>query len=295
MATPAIKGPKRGVSIYSYSGEWGVTMNLEDCFKDMYDMGATGVEILANGHIENYPQPTNEWMDNWFRLCTKYNVTPVEYGHWVTSRLYRGEMELNTEESLRMLKQDIILAHRLGFTVLRTKLGVIDWVLTPVRNWREIILGALDLAERYNVCMCPEIHQPTALSSKMVADYVEFIDKYQTNNFGLNIDFGTFQNVWSKDRPPIPGVPEDGSPCSYPHELRALLPYIHACHAKFNNMSEDFQETTIPYPEIIKEFVDGGWDGYFLSEYEGPHKDEPGFVSEQLKRQHIMMKRILGY
>ena len=60
-------------------------------------------------------------------------------------------------------------------------------------------------------------------------------------------------------------------------------------------MTEDFQETTIPYPEIIKEFVDGGWDGYLLSEYEGAHKDEPGFVSEQLKRQHIMMKRILGY
>ena len=47
---------KRGVAIYSYSGEYGRTMNLEDCFKDMYDMGATGIEILANSHIDSYPE-----------------------------------------------------------------------------------------------------------------------------------------------------------------------------------------------------------------------------------------------
>jgi len=29
-------------------------MNLEDCFKDMQDMGATGIEILANSHSEAY-------------------------------------------------------------------------------------------------------------------------------------------------------------------------------------------------------------------------------------------------
>ena len=38
------KRVKRGVAIYSYSGEYGRTMNLEDCFKDMRDMGATGID-----------------------------------------------------------------------------------------------------------------------------------------------------------------------------------------------------------------------------------------------------------
>ena len=294
MAT--VKGPKRGVSIYSYSGELGVDMTLEDCFRDMYDMGATGIEILANAHIEGYPNPTSEWVDHWFELCDTYHVTPVEYGHWVDSRRYRGHT-LTAEESLQMLLRDFRLANRLGFTVLRTKLGVIDDTLTPVENWREFISMALPYAEEYNVVMCPEIHIPTALTGKMVQDYVEFIDQKNTKWFGLNIDFGTFQNKWytPNGRSPMPGMPEDGSPCSYPKDLRALLPYIHCCHAKFNNMNENFEETTIPYAEIIKEFVDGGWDGYFLSEYEGPHKDEPGFVSDQLRKQHVMMKRMLGY
>ena len=52
--------PKRGVSLYSYSGEYGVTMTLEDMFADMRDLDVGGLEILTNAHIENYPGPTDE-------------------------------------------------------------------------------------------------------------------------------------------------------------------------------------------------------------------------------------------
>ena len=34
------KGPKRGIALYSYSAEFGISKNLEDCLEDMYDMGA---------------------------------------------------------------------------------------------------------------------------------------------------------------------------------------------------------------------------------------------------------------
>ena len=72
------KGPKRGVALYSYSAEFGLTKTLEDCFEDVHDMGAHGIEILANTHIENYPYPTDEWVENWFRLCDKYEVVSDE-------------------------------------------------------------------------------------------------------------------------------------------------------------------------------------------------------------------------
>ena len=42
------KGPKRGVSIYSYTELFQLGMTLEDCFLEMQDMGAHGVEILAD-------------------------------------------------------------------------------------------------------------------------------------------------------------------------------------------------------------------------------------------------------
>jgi len=269
-------------------------MTLEDVMMDMYDMGASGIEILANGHIDGYPLLTDEWLEKWTALTEKYNIVPAEYGHWIEARMYQNKPD-DQEEVFAILKRDLEHAGKLKFPVLRTKLPVTDETLLPVPYWRELIKRALPIAEENNVIMCPEIHLPTRLKSKMLDDYVEFIEKEKTKNFGINIDFGTFQNNFSNMKFRMPGLPEDGSPGSYPEDMIPLLPYVHCCHAKFNYMDENFNETTIPYPEILTILKDHNWDGYMVSEYEGEHKTEPGFVSEQLRRQHIMMKNILGY
>ena len=279
--------PRRGVSLYSYSGEYGITMTLDDCLLDMYDMEAPGLEILANAHIEGYPNPSDAWLDRWFALLKQYEIVPVEYGHWVDSRLYPGR-ELSTRESYDSLVRDIKLASLLGFTVMRTKLGVIDEFLEPVRNWREFVEMALPVAEEHRVVMCPELHQPTALKSKMVDDYVEFIDRTGTKHFGLNIDFGVFQTA---ERIQIPGIDNPASP---PADMVPLLPYTKVCHAKFTHVNDDLEEPTHPYRKILGILQEHRWDGYLLSEYEGDNKDVIGHSSDQLRRQHVMMKRLLG-
>ena len=286
----ARKGPKRGVSLYSYSAEFGLTKNLEECFEDVHDMGAHGIEILANTHIENYPYPPAEWVDKWFALLEKYELEPIDYGHWVDSHVLKFR-ELTTEESAEMLCRDIRLAHRLGFKIMRTKMPVISASLDPVENWRDIIKGALPLAERLGMIMCPEIHNPTNLKSEMVQNYVDFIKETGTKSFGLNIDFSVFRTEFSEGewRDPgfVPNVPEDIIP---------LLPYVPCCHAKYFNVDDSFQETTIPYKKILSILIENNWDGYLLSEYEGADKyDQDYEVGQTLRRQHIMMKNILGY
>ncbi len=201
------------------------------------------------------------------------------------SRLIPGR-ELTSQESYEMLLRDIKLANKLGFTILRTKLGVKDDILTPVDNWREFIQMALPDAEKYNVRMCPEIHHPTMLKSQMVDDFVDFIQKTGTRHFGLTIDFGTMQTN------PLPSnwMANEDSVFSPVSDLEPLLPYSFACHAKFYNMSDEFVETTTPYDKIIELLVRNNWDGYLLSEYEGPHADVPGYTSDQLRKQHVMMR-----
>ena len=71
------KGVKRGVSAYSYTEQYGITMNLEDVFEEMLDIGATGIEILGNTHIDNYPHVSDEWFSNWQRMLKEYNVEPA--------------------------------------------------------------------------------------------------------------------------------------------------------------------------------------------------------------------------
>ena len=74
-----------------------------------------------------------------------------------------------------------------------------------------------------------------------------------------------------------------------------LLPYIYCCHAKFINRSDEFEETTIPYKEIIELLKEHNWDGYLLSEYEGADKYDPGYeVGQTLRKHHIMMKNYIG-
>lgn len=283
------KGPKRGVALYSYSAEFGLEKTLEDCFEDVHDMGAHGIEILANTHIENYPYPTEEWVEQWFRLCDKYEVVPVEYGNWIDSHVL-GERDLTTEESYEMLARDIRLAHRLGFSVMRTKMPVISDTLEPVKNWREIIKMALPLAEKLGIKMCPEIHTPTNLKSEMVNDFIAFIEETGTKNFGLNIDFSVFRTEFAeheyRDPNYVPNKPED---------LIPLLPYVYCCHAKFIHMNDAFEETTIPYKEIIEVLKNQNWDGYMLSEYEGADKYDAGYeVGQTLRKQHIMLKNYIG-
>jgi len=284
------RGPKRGVALYSYSAEFGFEKTLEDCFEELKDMGAHGIEILANTHIENYPYPCDEWVDKWFALCEKYEVEPIEYGHWIDCRVLQDRM-LTTDEAAERLEQDMRLAHRLGFRIMRTKMSVINDALEPVENWRDIIKGVLPLAEKLDLKLCPEIHIPTSLSSQMVQDYVNFIKETGTGNFGLNIDFSVFRTVFNPgefvDPNFVPSMPEDIIP---------LLPYVYCCHAKFFNMTEIFEENMVPYKEILGILKEHRWDGYLLSEYEGNNKYDPGYeVGQVLRRHHIMMKNILGY
>ncbi len=286
--------PQRGVSLFSYSGLIGFCMTLEDCLMDMYDMGATCVEILSS-HIENYPNPSKEWVDHWFKLLEKYKMEPGEYGHWCDTRLYRGRY-LSVDESVDNLVRDFKLANLLGFKVLRTKLTTQNINCDPVPGWEEYVGKALDYAEKYDVRMCSEVHRPTVLTTQHIDDYIAFIEKTGTKHFGFNVDFGTFQNVFPK-----PGEP--GNTYSYsvpstfskPSDILHVLPYTYCCHAKYNYVDENFEETTIPYKEVLQILLDNGYNGCLISEYEGLRKDEPEYVCDQLRRHHIMMKRILGY
>jgi len=285
---------KRGVTAYSYNKVFGVSMDLDDIMKDIQDTGATGIEILANSHIPKYPEVSDRWIEQWHEKLAFYNLEPAEYGHWVDSRLYKGR-ELNTAESIEMLERDFKLANKLGFKVLRTKLGVTDMTLTPVNNWQEFIKGALGLAEKYDVRMCPEIHSPTILDSKMIHDYVEFIEKENTKHFGLNIDFSIFQTGDNS----LVGFGENdfvGPPCerSKVEELVPLLKYVYCCHAKFLRMDENFNEVVIPYEKIVKMLIDNNWEGYLISEYEGAKADVTGHTSDQIRRHQLMLKNLLG-
>ena len=295
--------PQRGISVYSYEVLLGKTMTLEDAFLEMYDTGATCFELLTS-YIENYPNPSAKWVDKYWRLCEKYQLQPAELGHWAENHLHRGPAA-SDEEMVAQLKQDFQLANLLGFTSLRTKVTCLNEICDPEPGWQSYIEKALPYAEKYNVRMQNEVHSPTTLHTPHIRDeYLEFIHRTGTKHFGFNIDFGTFQYR------PANGMelrdPHQFDDYSRPEEIVEFLPYSWSCHTKFTNMDENFDETTIPYREIIQLMIDNGWSGNLISEYEGPIRftaersyQDFGFamaeIPDQVRRHQIMMRNLLGY
>lgn len=290
--------PKLGASVYSYAPVLGVSMTLEDCFMDMYDMGAECFELLTS-YIDNYPNPSTEWIDHYFALCDKYKMVPAEMGHWAETHLRRGP-RMTDEEILANLIRDFKLANLLGFKTLRTKITCINNYCDPESEWQHVIEMALPYAEKYDVMMLSECHAPTLLTRQHIYDYIEFADKHQTKHFGINVDFGTFQNAWPEDIYSAERLAMMRSTIGYgldwskPEDIIPILPYSKTCHAKFNYVDENFEERTIPYKEILKIMVDHGWDGYLVSEYEGPRRNESEYLGDQLRRHQIMMQRALN-
>jgi sugar phosphate isomerase/epimerase len=293
-----------GVSLYSYGGDFLVTMTLEDCLADVADMGATGVEILADTHVAGYPTPTAEWVDEWHRLVDRYRLTPTCYSSWLDTRL-RKDRDLTVDEAMPILVRDLELAHRLGFTIVRPKLGVVSLDLVPDPIWRETVERALPKAEEYGIRIAPEIHAPTPLRSKIVEDYLDLAR--QTEHFGLLIDTGIFQNaersgthsdsrfVFGDPDPELAArvAREMSKPMNEdPADLAELLPYVVHVHAKFWDMTDELTDPHVPYDAIVRVLVDGGYDGSLSSEYEGER--DLYRASDAVRRQQAMLRRLVA-
>jgi sugar phosphate isomerase/epimerase len=293
-----------GVSLYSYGGDFLVTMTLEDCLADVADMGATGIEILADTHIAGYPTPTTEWVDGWHALVERHGLTPTCYSSWLDTRL-RADRTLSVDEAVPLLVRDLELAHRLGFTIVRPKLGVVSLDLVPDPVWRETVERALPKADEWGIRIAPEIHAPTPLRSKIVEDYLDLAR--ETDHFGLLIDTGIFQNaergrVHSDSRfifgNPDPELAaqvarEMSKPMNEdPADLVELMPYVVHVHAKFWDMTDELTDPHVPYGAVVKALVEGGYRGSLSSEYEGPR--DLYLASDLVRRQQVMLRRLVA-
>lgn len=293
LAPPEDGGPfKYGVSLYSFMGDYGTVMDLETALASIEDIGATGVEILGEGHVPGYPNPSTQWIDNWFRLLDRYSLEPTNYGSWIDTRLHPGR-GLTVQEGAQALHRDLQLAHRLGFPFVRPKIGVVSDDLVPDPIWRGAVERNLDVAHELGIVICPEIHSPTPIRHPVVQEYIELIERTGTENFGLLIDTGIFQ-----DRP-IPlrdGESRETRPAFLdgigvdPADLASIAKYVVFVQAKFHDINDRLEDQQIPWSPVLKALNETGYGGYLSSEYEGERTAWRAI--EQVRRQHTILRAI---
>jgi hypothetical protein len=88
--------------------------------------------------------------------------------------------------------------------------------------------------------------------------------------------------------------------------MRQLARHVVSCHGKFNFMSEvpgrtgEYEEAAIDYAGAIQALIDGGFQGYINSEYEGQRYFQDRTRAEmmdevdQVRRHQEMLRRLLG-
>nr|WP_315266792.1 DUF6379 domain-containing protein [Microbacterium lemovicicum] len=286
---------KYGVSLYSFMSDYGTVLDLETAMAGIADLGATGIEILGEGHVPNYPDPSQEWVDEWFRLLDQYGLEPTNYGSWIDSRLHSSGVngrDMTVAEGTAALQRDLRLAKRLGFRFVRPKIGVVTSDLVPHPIWTEVVEASLPLAEELDVIICPEIHSPTPIKHEVVDEYVQFIKRTGTKHFGILLDTGIFQ-----DRPiPLkPGELPGRRPAFLdgigvdPADVFDIIEHVVFIQAKFHDIDDQLEDQQIPWEPVLRALKDAGYTGYLSSEYEGER--EPWRSIEQVRRQHSLMRQ----
>ena len=110
----------RSVSLYSYQEEYYLgKMNLEDCIREVSKTGATGIELLAEQMVDDFPVITPEFKDQWFGWMDKYGTEPTCYDAFLENHIYDNRT-LTLKEQIKMMERDIKIAGELGFKTLRT-------------------------------------------------------------------------------------------------------------------------------------------------------------------------------
>jgi len=327
---------KRGVSFYSYQEEYYThAMTLEDCFAEVASMGAEGVQIIAEEMVPNYPNPPESWVDRWKGLLEKYNLKPSNLDTFVDVAV-GGHRRLSLQESVDALAGQLKLANRLGFKVCRPTTGpvtesapdmvekaipiaekydvrIAPEIHAPIPLKGKYIQSYMDLISRtktkhVGLTLDMGIFQkraPRVTAARMLRDgaltqpMIDFIDKANAEKMPEDKAMAEFKKMAGDNDMAIYFFQGAYGPTAMqnPKDLLPIMPHIYNIHGKFYEMTEDLVEYSIPYDEVIPVLIQGGYDGYIDSEYEGQRQiqDITEVDScEQVRRQHVMLRRLLG-
>ena len=320
---------KRGVSLYSYQEEYFLRkMSLESCIKAVSDMGATGIEIIPEQMINEFPNLSDTFLEKWFGWMQTYRTTPTCADAFLDALLFKNRI-LSDGEQVDLMERDLRVARQLGCFVIRTL------CTTPVR----IIERSLPLAQKYGVKIGLEIHAPLNLDSAWFEPYQALMDKYGDEWFGIIPDMGIFEKVPSRihrerlvregaskkitdyiteaflnhdSRAKIEAqadlmgaASKDMAWIAYcfrslytnPRILKQHKNHIFHIHAKFYDMLPDCTDDCLDYTEVVKVLKEIGYEGYLSSEYEGNRTIQDAYPVDsvvQVSRQHRMFEQLLA-
>ncbi len=320
---------KRGVSLYSFQEEYfRKELSLEGCVAAAADMGAPGIEIVSEQMVFGFPRVDDGFYSRWKQWMEKYHTVALAHDMNLDTKRFPGRL-LTQKEMVDWTVLNLRYAARMGFKNVRAN------QVTPPEIWKDILPVAEELGLNVGVELHPpftfrhprilqHLEEMERLGSPrlgLVVDTGIFEKRYSRVKKEYYIRHGASQrwadyieaaynagesgpDLWQKVEE-LGGEPKDVQMAretgrmvyTPPGEMKEHARRILWLHAKFYEMTEDGEEYSIPFDEIVEALNECGFDGYLCSEYEGNrYIQDLGRVDSitQVKRQQAMLKRLLG-
>ncbi len=318
---------KRSVSFYSFQEEYFLReMTLEDIIAKCAELDIPGIEIIGEQMAPGFPDPGEEWFKMWHAAIEKYGRTPVAQDAFLDWNMYKGRV-MTADEQYQAFVRDLDFAKRLGCSVVRdihpTDLNVLARVAEYAEKvgvkWGWEIHAPFHVEHPFTQELWEYMERLGSPYLGFVPDMGMFVkrlprvitDQWISKGARPEMLEHIFAVYNTHDLAAIDKLPEEiakmgGGPADQsaafmtthmvytdPRTLLKIMPRVVHIHAKFWEMVDDTTEYSIPYEEIVPVLIEGGYNGYLSSEYEGQRNIEFESI-EQVRRQQTMLKKLLG-
>jgi len=321
---------KLGLTLYSASAEFRAGWYDFDALLDrVAALGiGPGIEIVASQMIPSYPAVSDEFVATWRAAFDRHGFDASSFGANLDMGK-RRDRDMTPDEEFEVSELLFRGAKKLGFPLVRIQSAKPELLrrLLPIAEELDLVLAyeihapmgpnspeIVKVRDLYDVLDSPLLGFVADFSSTMHSMSPTLLRAVR--RAGLDDEaVDRLQEIWATDA----GMRErqeefigylrgrDFEPARLgsfahlafnmhghvdPREWADIMPQIKHVHAKFYDIDESGQEPAIDYPELVRVFVEGGYRGYWSSEWEGHAFAELGEVDPLVlvRRQHDLIR-----
>jgi len=312
-------------------------MTLEDIIATCAKLDIPGIEIIGDQMIPEYPNISDAFVKQWHGWMDKYGRTPVCLDMFLDWNKYKGRVMTDDEriesvkkdiENAHKLGCTVIrvihdvepdILERLAPTAEKHNVKLALEIHAPSYFDSPLEQRLVEMFRRVqspSLCFTLDMGvftkiQPRVASDRLLREGLKpeivsyLIDAYNTGTLPSTHELGRRNDALPAKILEMGGREQDifwammatHGVYSDPKLLREYVPFVKHIHGKFYEMLPEGREYSIPYDDIIPILIEGGYDGYIDSEYEGNRWIQDAFVVDspaQVKQHQAMLKRLLG-
>jgi sugar phosphate isomerase/epimerase len=329
---PAVEGDpfQLGLTLYSASAEFRAGWYDFDGLLDrVAELGiGPGIEIVASQVLPTYPRVSDDFERTWRAAFDRHGFDASSFGANLDMGR-RRDRDMTPDEEFEFSKLMFEGAKKLGFPLVRIQSAKPELLrrLLPIAEQLELKLAyeihapmgpnaepILKVRETYAELDSPLLGFVADFSSTMHAMSPTLLRAVR--RAGLDDEaVDRLQQIWATDatmrerqeefiaylrgRDFDPGRLGSFAHLAFtmhghvdPREWGDIMPQILHVHAKFYDIDGTGQEPAIDYPEHVRVFVEGGYRGYWSSEWEGHAFAELGEVDPLVlvRKQHDLIR-----